>query len=78
MFFGHYWLKGKPQLLCRNVGCLDYSVAAGGCLVCYRFDGEQQLDATKFVWENADAPIGKITFVRWGNWFVGACAGTDR
>ena len=38
VFFGHYWLKGKPQLLRRNVCCLDYSVAAGGCLACYRFD----------------------------------------
>ena len=50
VFFGHYWLKGEPQLLRRNVCCLDYSVAAGGCLACYRFDGEQQLDATKLVW----------------------------
>ena len=64
MFFGHYWLKGTPQLLRRNVCCLDYSVAAGGYLACYRFDGEPQLDATKLVWVNADAPIGKITFVR--------------
>ena len=27
--------------------------AAGGCLACYRFDGEQQLDATKLEWVNA-------------------------
>ena len=32
---------------------LGYSVAAGGCLACYRFDGEPQLDATKLVWVNA-------------------------
>jgi hypothetical protein len=32
------------------VACLDYSVARpGGKLVAYRWDGEQQLDAGKFV-----------------------------
>jgi len=56
VFFGHYWLRGKPQLLRRNVCCLDYSVAAGGCLACYRFDGKQQLEATKLVWVNAVVP----------------------
>ena len=53
VFFGHYWLKGTPKLLRSNVCCLDYSVAAGGCLACYRFDGEQQLDATKLGGVNA-------------------------
>ena len=53
VFFGHNWLRGKPKLLCRKVCCLDYSVAAGGYLACYRFDGEQQLDAAKLVWVNA-------------------------
>lgn len=50
VFFGHYWQKGKPLLLRRNVCCLDYSVAAGGYLACYRFDGERQLDESKLVW----------------------------
>jgi hypothetical protein len=49
VFFGHYWLRGQPQLQAPNVCCLDYSVAKGGELVCYRFDGESQLDASKFV-----------------------------
>jgi len=49
VFFGHYWLSGEPMLFRHNVCCLDYSVAKEGPLVAYRFDGEQQLDASKFV-----------------------------
>ena len=50
VFLGHYWLDGKPAPLADNVACLDYSVARpGGKLVAYRWDGEQQLDAGKFV-----------------------------
>jgi hypothetical protein len=48
VFFGHYWLKGLPQLFKDNVCCLDYSVAKKGHLVAYRFDGEQRLDPQKF------------------------------
>lgn len=50
VFFGHYWLKGEPQLMTANACCLDYSVAKGGVLAAYRYDGEQQLDASKLVW----------------------------
>lgn len=50
VFFGHYWLKGTPQLLTSNACCLDYSVAKGGVLAAYRFDGEQVLEAGKVVW----------------------------
>ena len=32
-----------------NVAILDYSVARNGALTAYRWDGEQRLDATKFV-----------------------------
>lgn len=50
VFLGHYWLDGEPAPLAHNVACLDYSVARpGGKLVAYRWDGEQQLDAGKFV-----------------------------
>jgi len=49
IFFGHYWLRGEPRIQAHNVCCLDYSVAKGGNLVAYRFDGEQQLDNNKFV-----------------------------
>ena len=56
VFFGHYWLTGFPELIRNNVCCLDYSVAGyrgDGRLVAYRFDGEQKLDASKFVWVDA-------------------------
>ena len=56
VFFGHYWLTGLPQLIRHNVCCLDYSVAGyrgDGRLVAYRFDGEQKLDESKFVWVEA-------------------------
>ncbi|MFO7719868.1 MAG: phosphoesterase, partial [Gillisia sp.] len=44
VFFGHYWLKGKPSLYKDNICCLDYSVAKGGKLVAYRLNGESRLD----------------------------------
>jgi hypothetical protein len=51
VFVGHYWLSGsRPELLRQNVACVDWSVAKGGFLCAYRWDGEQQLDAGKFVW----------------------------
>ena len=49
VFFGHYWLQGIPSLYRHNVCCLDYSVAKGGALVAYRWDGEQDLQAAKLV-----------------------------
>jgi hypothetical protein len=48
IFFGHYWFTGMPRFLVENAACLDYSVARGGHLVCYRWDGEQILDEIKF------------------------------
>ena len=44
VFFGHYWLKGQPSIYKQNICCLDYSVAKGGNLVAYRFNGEEVLD----------------------------------
>jgi hypothetical protein len=50
VFVGHYWLKGsQPELLRQNIACVDWSVAKGGFLCAYRWDGEQKLDAGKFV-----------------------------
>jgi hypothetical protein len=50
VFVGHYWLAAPhPTLLAPNVACLDYSVAKGGFLCAYRWDGEQTLDANKLV-----------------------------
>lgn len=50
VFFGHYWLRGKPGLYRDNICCLDYSVAKGGKLVAYRFDGEERLSDKKLVY----------------------------
>jgi hypothetical protein len=50
VFLGHYWLEGDPAPLAGNIACLDYGVAKpGGKLVAYRWDGEQQIDTTKYV-----------------------------
>lgn len=49
VFFGHYWLRGRPRALRGNIACLDYSVARWGQLVAYRWDGEARLDAEKFI-----------------------------
>ena len=49
VFFGHYWLNGLPQLYRGNICCLDYSVAKGGKLVAYRWNGEQELKAENLV-----------------------------
>lgn len=50
VFVGHYWLTGEPALLFEKVACVDYSVAKGGKLVAYRWDGEPSLDANKLCW----------------------------
>jgi hypothetical protein len=49
-FFGHYWLEGLPREQTRTAMCLDYSVAKGGKLVAYRWDGEAVLDGRKIAW----------------------------
>ncbi len=44
VFFGHYWLNHQETILqAPNVACLDYSIAKGGKLVAYRFNGEKEL-----------------------------------
>jgi hypothetical protein len=56
VFLGHYWMKGDIQPLADNIACLDYSVAdvtnPNARLVAYRWDGEQKIDTTKFVFVN--------------------------
>ena len=49
VFIGHYWMEGLPQLLSPKVACLDWSAAKAGPLVAYRWDGEQELEASRFV-----------------------------
>lgn len=54
IFIGHYWLPPvRPQPLTPTIACLDYSVAAGGPLVAYRWDGERCLSPAKFVFDPA-------------------------
>ena len=50
VLFGHYWFTGKPEVISTQFGCLDYSVAKGGPLVAYRFDGETELASEKMAW----------------------------
>lgn len=51
LFFGHYWMTGKPHLLTPTIACLDWSVVKeNGCLAAYRFDGEKTLSNDKWFW----------------------------
>ena len=50
VFVGHYWLNGKVKPLAKNIACVDYSVALGGKLVAYRWDGESEIDTLKFLY----------------------------
>jgi hypothetical protein len=51
VFVGHYWLSAdRPRVLADNVACLDYSVAKGGFLCGYRWQGEKTLTDQHFVW----------------------------
>jgi hypothetical protein len=57
VFVGHYWLSAdRPEPLSPNVACLDYSVAKGGFLCAYRWDGERTLGPGKFVTVRAHVP----------------------
>lgn len=50
VFFGHYWLEdASPVVQAHNVVCLDYSVAKGGNLVAYRWNGEPEVNEWHFV-----------------------------
>lgn len=50
LFFGHYWLTGKPSVLTDRICCVDYSAAFDEHpLVAYRFEGEPVLDAGNLV-----------------------------
>ena len=50
VLFGHYWWrKESAEAINPLATCLDYSVAKGGVLRAYRWDGETEIDETKFV-----------------------------
>ena len=48
VFFGHYWLKGEPNLFQENICCVDYSVARDGKLVSYTYNNEERLSNKNF------------------------------
>ncbi len=56
VFFGHYWLHGRPTPVRYNICCLDYSAVKYGRLVAYRFDNEIRLEAGNYVWLYVDPP----------------------
>ena len=50
VLFGHYWWrKESAETINPLATCLDYSVAKDGVLRAYRWDGETEIDGTKFV-----------------------------
>ena len=50
VFFGHYWMNPSDfGLLAENICCLDFSVAKGGVIGGYKFDGESELNNTNLV-----------------------------
>jgi len=49
VIFGHYWFTGTPAVNDKHFCCVDYSVANGGPLVAYRWDGERELSTLKLV-----------------------------
>jgi hypothetical protein len=49
IFFGHYWMTGKPTVLSDNAACVDYSAGKDGPLVAYRWDGESRLSDRNLV-----------------------------
>ncbi|WP_201862671.1 hypothetical protein [Microvirga soli] len=50
VLFGHYWIQGEPIVTDRRRLSLDYSVAKGGHLTAYQWDGETELDPSKLVY----------------------------
>ncbi|MFT6102615.1 MAG: hypothetical protein ACJA2B_001057 [Candidatus Endobugula sp.] len=56
VFFGHYWLQGRPTPIKHNVCCLDYSAVKYDRLVAYRLDDEIILNKEKFSWVYVDPP----------------------
>ena len=53
IFVGHHWFSGHPAIESPKLACLDWSVAGGGKLVAYRWDGESELTNDKLVWVGA-------------------------
>lgn len=50
VFFGHYWLRGTPELTSDTRACLDFSIAQDGYLCAYRWEGEERLRSENLYW----------------------------
>lgn len=50
VFVGHYWMNGIPEALSQKVACVDYSVAKGGKMTAYQWDGEDRIVQQHFTW----------------------------
>lgn len=49
VFIGHYGLKDNAGLLAPNLACVDYQGADGQWIGAYRWNGERELQASRFV-----------------------------
>lgn len=49
VFVGHYKMQGEARPASARVACVDYSAEDEGPLVCYRWQGESDLQADHFV-----------------------------
>lgn len=50
ILIGHHWFQGVPKVESPKLACLDWSAAKDGPLVCYRWDGEDELSDEKLFW----------------------------
>ncbi len=48
VFFGHYWMEGKPTIQSNKVACTDYRAGKEGDLIAYRWNGENDLNSNHF------------------------------
>lgn len=60
VFFGHYWLQGRPKVQRKNLACLDYSAVKFGRLCAYSYDGEKNLSNDKFNWVYVDPNVKEV------------------
>ncbi len=60
------WIDPKEPLAPASglVACVDYSVARGSPLIAYRYDGEPELSAEKFVTVSGLRPQKTESFLR--------------
>jgi hypothetical protein len=43
-------MSGMPKPLAEKVACVDYSVAKGGKMTAYQWDGEDKIIENNFTW----------------------------